>query len=285
VVKDTSWDGSGAPLGVSREGGQEPQWRPDGRELYFQKLTALDEPTLFSATLTSGDPLRFGTPRRVFVVEVMGRRCGYLALMGGLATGAERVSIHEEGVTLADLQHDLAALVDGFQHGKRLGLVVRGQEANPLYTTPFMYALFEQEEGDLFDVRQAILGDLQQGGDPSPFDRILATRFAGECVDFIVREAGAPGLRAAFIGMREGKLKVTTLEDLPRLMDLQNERPRAVVARARSHPAPPRPAGSVGRLTRVLDASPAPDGAACDSAPAGQDARRTVSLTRSRCTY
>jgi len=164
--------------------------------------------------------------QRVFVVEVMGRRCGYLALMGGLATGAERVYIHEEGVTLADLERDLTALVDGFRQGKKLGLVVRGQEANPLYTTPFMYALFEQEGGDLFDVRQAILGHLQQGGDPSPFDRILATRLAGECVDFILREAEAPGLRAAFIGMREGKLKVTALEDLPRLMDLENERPR-----------------------------------------------------------
>ena len=42
--------------------------------------------------------------QRCFVVEVMGRRCGYLALLSGLATGAERVYMHEEGVTLADLQ-------------------------------------------------------------------------------------------------------------------------------------------------------------------------------------
>ena len=44
-------------------------------------------------------------PRRCFVVEVMGRYCGYLALMSGLATGAERVYLHEEGVTLHDLQN------------------------------------------------------------------------------------------------------------------------------------------------------------------------------------
>ena len=51
--------------------------------------------------------------QRCFVVEVMGRRCGYLALMGGLATGAEKVYMHEDGVTLADLQRDLDALRDG----------------------------------------------------------------------------------------------------------------------------------------------------------------------------
>jgi 6-phosphofructokinase len=110
--------------------------------------------------------------QRCFVVEVMGRRCGYLALLSGLATGAERVYMHEDGVTLADLQRDLEMLRDGFRHGKRLGLLIRNEDANPFYTTAFMCALFEQEGGDLFDVRQAILGHLQQGGDPSPFDRI-----------------------------------------------------------------------------------------------------------------
>ena len=164
--------------------------------------------------------------QRCFVVEVMGRKCGYLALLGGLATGAERVYIHEEGVTLADLQRDLAAMVEGFRKGKRLGLVVRTEDANPLYTTSFMCALFKQEGGDLFDVRQAILGHLQQGGDPSPFDRILATRFADECVEYLVREAVSDSPSAAFIGVQEGKVTVTPIEELPRLMDMKNERPR-----------------------------------------------------------
>jgi len=183
--------------------------------------------------------------KRCFVVEVMGRRCGYLALLGGLATGAERVYIHEEGVTLADLQSDLQAMVEGFEQGKRLGLVVRAEEANPLYTTPFMYALFEQEGGDLFDVRQAILGHLQQGGDPSPFDRILATRFASECVEYLVRESESPTPYAAVIGVREGRVTVTPIDELPRLMDMENERPRdqwwralAPIARLLAQPRP-----------------------------------------------
>ena len=90
-----------------------------------------------------------------------------------------------------------------------------------------MCALFEQEGGELFDVRQAILGHLQQGGDPSPFDRILATRMACESVEFLIGEAGAgPTGAAAFIGLREGKLTITPFEELPRLMDLENKRPK-----------------------------------------------------------
>jgi 6-phosphofructokinase 1 len=165
--------------------------------------------------------------QRCFVVEVMGRRCGYLALLSGLATGAERVYMHEDGVTLVDLQRDLESLKDGFRHGKRLGLLIRNEEANPFYTTPFMCALFEQEGGDLFDVRQAILGHLQQGGDPSPFDRTLATRMAAASVDYLVSEAEkGPSGAAAFIGLREGKLTITPFDEMPRLMDLENQRPK-----------------------------------------------------------
>jgi 6-phosphofructokinase 1 len=165
--------------------------------------------------------------QRCFVVEVMGRRCGYLALLSGLATGAERVYMHEDGVTLADLQSDLQSLIDGFRRGKRLGLLIRNEDANPFYTTPFMCALFEQEGGDLFDVRQAILGHLQQGGDPSPFDRILATRMAAASVDYLVAEAEkGPRGAAAFIGLREGKLSITSFDEVPRLMDLENQRPK-----------------------------------------------------------
>ena len=71
--------------------------------------------------------------------------------------------------------------------------MIRNEYANPVYTTPFMCALFEEEGGDLFDVRQAILGHLQQGGDPSPFDRIQATRLATRCIDYLIEQAG-PGI-------------------------------------------------------------------------------------------
>ena len=99
-------------------------------------------------------------------------------MMSGLATGAERVYLPEDGITLAELQRDVADLRAGFEGGKRLGLMIRNEKADPYYTTGFLVTLFEKEGGDLFDVRQTILGHIQQGGSPTPYDRIQATRLA-----------------------------------------------------------------------------------------------------------
>jgi 6-phosphofructokinase 1 len=183
--------------------------------------------------------------RRCFVVEVMGRACGYLALMSSLATGAERVYLPEEGITLHDLEADLAHLVDGFQQGKRLGLMIRNEQASAVYTTEFISALFEEEGKELFEVRQAILGHLQQGGDPSPFDRIQATRLAVKCVDFLTEEAGKTTSAGAFIGLQAGHVQFSSLEDLPRMVDEVYQRPKAQwwmdlrpIARVLAQPSP-----------------------------------------------
>ena len=168
--------------------------------------------------------------RRVFIVEVMGRYSGYLALMSGLATGAERVYLHEEGVTLKDLQTDVESLCTAFRAGKRLGLMIRTEAANRTYSTNFMRALFDEESSDLFEVRQAILGHLQQGGNPTPFDRIMATRLAAKCLAFIEKQidqqAQAGESQSACIGLQGGKFDFTSLEDIPRLMDKRYGRPK-----------------------------------------------------------
>ena len=164
--------------------------------------------------------------RRCFVVETMGGYCGYLALLGGLATGAERVYIHEEGITLKDLQDDVDHLVIGFNKGKRLGLMIRNENTHPVYTTDFMVRLFEVEGKELFDVRQAILGHLQQGGNPSPFDRIQGTRLGVQCVDFLVKELENGDHQHAFIGLEGGKTQFTNMEDYTRLEDWDYGRPK-----------------------------------------------------------
>lgn len=164
--------------------------------------------------------------RRCFVVEVMGQLCGYLALMSGLATGAERVYTHEEGVTLKDLQKDVESLINGFKSGKRLGLMIRSEGANQVYTTPFMCALFEEEGHEVFDVRQAILGHLQQGGDPSPFDRIQATRLARLCLTSLINECATGSYRSTFIGLQAGQIKFHDMQDFPRMIDTEHQRPK-----------------------------------------------------------
>ncbi|RME61670.1 MAG: 6-phosphofructokinase [Caldilineae bacterium] len=165
---------------------------------------------------------------RCFIVEVMGRYCGYLALMSSMATGAERVYLHEEGVTLKDLERDIELLKQGFSQGKRLGLMIRNENANPLYNTPFLRSLFEEEGGNLFDVRSSVLGHLQQGGNPTPYDRNLATRLAARAVEFIEAHDGngQADESAACLGLMDGEIRFTPLYEIPRLVEADLQRPK-----------------------------------------------------------
>jgi 6-phosphofructokinase 1 len=183
--------------------------------------------------------------RRCYIVEVMGRKCGYLALMSGLAAGAERVYLHEEGMRLHDLVNDVEQLRLGFEHGKRLGLMIRNEEAHPVYSTGVLCAIFEAESGDLFEVRQSILGHIQQGGNPSPFDRIQATRFAARCVDFLIEQSATEVPEGAFMGLEAGGINLHTLDELPKMVDDVNQRPKKqwwmdnrAIAKLMSQPMP-----------------------------------------------
>jgi 6-phosphofructokinase 1 len=163
---------------------------------------------------------------RAFIVEVMGRRCGYLALMSGLATGAERVYLPEEGITLDGLRRDVRQLTAGFENGKRLGLFIRNEQAEDFYTTDFIARLFDKEGGDLFDVRTSVLGHVQQGGNPTPYDRNIATRFAQRAVQLISDNAGNPAHPAAAVGVLDGQVRFTDMAYFPDLMDAKERRPR-----------------------------------------------------------
>jgi hypothetical protein len=97
--------------------------------------------------------------------------------------------------------------------------MIRNEHAHPLYTTNFMATLFAGAGEDLFDVRQAILGHLQQGGNPTPFDRILAMRFAAAGIERLIFQAEQQTPAWEFVGFHAGQLTFHNLEDLPRLMD------------------------------------------------------------------
>jgi 6-phosphofructokinase 1 len=164
--------------------------------------------------------------QRVFVVEVMGRYCGFLTMLSGLATGAERVYLHENGVTLQDLQDDVNMFKKAFKEGKRMGLVIKSEYANKIYTTPFISALYEEDGGATFDVRQTILGHVQQGGNPSPFDRSMATKMAAKSIDFLVKKAEKGKHDVVSIGLHGGRLDYRNIEDLGKMMDLEFDRPK-----------------------------------------------------------
>ena len=128
--------------------------------------------------------------------------------------------------TLADLEADLEHLLQGFQGGKRLGLMIRNEKASTVFDTAFLRTLFEKEGDGLFDAREAILGHLQQGGNPTPFDRIQATRLAASCVEWLVDEAEKESPGAAFIGFSGGRVQFFPLAELPTMADMEFSRPK-----------------------------------------------------------
>jgi 6-phosphofructokinase 1 len=163
--------------------------------------------------------------RRAFVVETMGGYCGYLALMGGLSGGAVRVYLHEEGITLKDLSHDVERMVDSFRVGQRLFLTVMNEKASPMYTSDFLCRLFEQESQELFDAREVVLGQTQQGGAPTPFDRILGTRLAAHSIDWLSNQIDTKKAGSAVIGLKEGAVHVQSMRQVEDQADWEFRRP------------------------------------------------------------
>lgn len=164
--------------------------------------------------------------KRCFVVETMGRTCGFLAMVSGLAAGAERVYTNEEGITISMLEEDVRQMTAAFEQGRRFYLAVRSEEAAPYYTTDFLSRLFEAEGGDLFDVRGIILGHVQQGGDPSPFDRLVATRLAAYGIQELDRQF-AEGINEYVFAAEEHEIgyMMRSFKDFEEMIDFETRRP------------------------------------------------------------
>ncbi|XP_061653569.1 ATP-dependent 6-phosphofructokinase, platelet type isoform X2 [Phyllopteryx taeniolatus] len=128
-----------------------------------------------------------GTKRRVFIIETMGGYCGYLATVGGLAAGADTVFIYEEPFDIRDLQGNVEHLTEKMKTSIQRGLVLRNENCNENFTTDFIYQLYSEEGRGVFDCRKNILGHMQQGGAPSPFDRNFGTKVAAKAVQWITR--------------------------------------------------------------------------------------------------
>jgi 6-phosphofructokinase 1 len=163
--------------------------------------------TALNIALESIDRLRTtaSSHNRAFLVEVMGRNCGYLALMCGIAGGAEAVVIPEAEIE----PEEVAALIlAAGERGKSHALIVvaEGAQNNAAVLTPYLRA----KRGRLgVEVRATILGHVQRGGSPTAFDRLLATRLGVGAVWHLAR--GHIGL---LVGTRGGEVVGTPLADI-----------------------------------------------------------------------
>uniref|UniRef100_A0A8C5XCC2 6-phosphofructokinase type C n=1 Tax=Microcebus murinus TaxID=30608 RepID=A0A8C5XCC2_MICMU len=129
-----------------------------------------------------------GTKRRVFIIETMGGYCGYLANMGALAAGADAAYIFEEPFDIRDLQANVEHLTEKMKTTIQRGLVLRNESCSENYTTDFICQLYSEEGKGVFDCRKNVLGHMQQGGAPSPFDRNFGTKISARAMEWITEK-------------------------------------------------------------------------------------------------
>lgn len=143
--------------------------------------------------------------RRAFLIEVMGRNCGYLALMGAIAGGAEIVLIPEVPFTLDEV---LTGLQRAYVKGKAHCIIIVAEGASHRAVEIEAY-LDEHQEETGFETRVTILGHVQRGGSPSAFDRILASRLGVAAVERLV-----DGESGVMVGLSHGEAVPTPLQEV-----------------------------------------------------------------------
>jgi 6-phosphofructokinase 1 len=142
---------------------------------------------------------------RAFLVEVMGRDCGYLALMAGIAGGAEAVVIPE---VETDPEAVAADLRTAYERGKAHALVVVAEGAR--YNAEGLVRYFEEHRQRLgFELRATTPGHVQRGGEPGAFDRLLATRLGAAAIERL-----AAGEHGVLIGWLKGAPTPTPLAEV-----------------------------------------------------------------------
>jgi 6-phosphofructokinase 1 len=143
--------------------------------------------------------------RRAFLIEVMGRQCGYLALVSGIICGAEMSLIPEQPATPDDVAQTIIE-ANRIGKGHCIIMVAEGWQ-------PGLRALQEHlqtnrfDEG--FDVREVVLGHVQRGGTPTAFDRLLATRMGARAVESLIDGSGVGHM----VGLHGGQIELVPLDE------------------------------------------------------------------------
>ncbi|MHC1740922.1 MAG: 6-phosphofructokinase [Anaerolineaceae bacterium] len=152
--------------------------------------------------------------QRAFLIEVMGRKCGYLALMAAIAGGAEYVVLPE---VETDPEKIAETLAQAYEKGKSHAIIVVAEGAK--YNATALDAYFTEHRERLgFDLRVTIIGHVQRGGNPSAVDRIMASRLGAAAVREMVN-----GNLGVLVGEVKGEIIATPLEEVvnhPKQLDM-----------------------------------------------------------------
>ncbi len=175
-------------------------------DLYGSDIT-IGVDTALNIALEAIDRLKVtaSSHERAFLVEVMGRNCGYLALMAAIAGGAEGVCI-PEFETAPEAVADQIELA--YERGKKHALIVVAEGAK--YNATGLAQYFKDHNEDLgFSLRVTTLGHVQRGGTPGAYDRLLGTRLAAKATEEI-----AKGNFGVLVGTLKGEITATPLAEV-----------------------------------------------------------------------
>ena len=138
---------------------------------------------------------------RLFIIEVMGRDSGYIALHSGIATGAENILIPERKTDIENVIHSLVE-----KHGRKklvnIIVVAEGEEFGALELSKIITERIPEQE-----VRVTILGHIQRGGSPTCFDRLIASRMGYAAVECLLE-----GRYNLFVGILNNKMHYIPLD-------------------------------------------------------------------------
>jgi 6-phosphofructokinase 1 len=175
-------------------------------DLYGTEMT-IGVDTALNIALEAIDRLKTtaSSHQRAFLIEVMGRDCGYLALMAGIAGGAEYILLPE---VESDPEEVAEKLRLAYEHGKEHAIIVVAEGAK--YNASALIKYFDQHKDRLgFKIRETILGHVQRGGEPSAYDRILASKFGYGAIEAIER-----GEFGVLVGQNQNEITTVPLEEV-----------------------------------------------------------------------
>ncbi len=175
-------------------------------DLYGSDMT-IGVDTALNIALEAIDRLKItaSSHQRAFMLEVMGRDCGYLALMSGIAGGAEAIVIPERELTPEQVASEIRT---AYERGKLHAMIVVAEGAkNNMDELEAFFKVHKERLG--FEIRITRLGHVQRGGMPGAFDRLLATRLGAAATRCL-----AEGQHNVLVGLKQGDIMTTPLVEV-----------------------------------------------------------------------
>lgn len=166
---------------------------------------AIGVDTAMNTIMEAVDKLRdtASSHSRAFLVETMGRNCGYLAVMAGIVCGAEVVLIPEVQTSVEEVAK---AIENAYTRGKNHSIIIVA-EGSGYRATDLAQALDDMDVG--FSTRVTVLGHIQRGGSPTAYDRLIASRMGFQAVEALLQ-----GQSGVMTGLQGREIELVPIADV-----------------------------------------------------------------------